>query len=157
MSSNPPVESVNPEAAPVAALVKPKGLTSSDLHTKVSESIAASAPRVIDFVVKTLADKEVDRRASLLLGAIDLATAIKRDLNKIDRPDIVAPRGRDNKPIGEDGYSVNRLKEIKKLTEKLAKVEKAIDFATRETDADWSLLSNLKSEMEKADKGDEAV
>jgi hypothetical protein len=151
--SNSASESSVPAAPQGQQAAKPRGLTSSDLNARVAEAIVGAAPRVLTSVVAVLVDKEINRRAEALLGGIELASQTKSALRKAQEPDVRPSMfTADGKPIGDVGYTKPRLAEIKKLNEKLAKVEKAIDAATRDENPEFNLLYNLKSDIEKAEK-----
>lgn len=143
----------NPNAQPAEPAVKPKGLSSADILSRVSTAIVAAAPRALNSVIDALVSKEIEKRSTAILGGVELASSVRRDLNKAREPDIRPTTFTvDGKPIGEPGWSKPRLAEIKKLTEKLAKIEKVIDGATRDENPDFGPLYNLKSEIEKAEK-----
>lgn len=143
MSSNPSPESVTPvtPAAPSAPL---------KLNADIAAAIAGSGPAVREQVVSSLRSKEVDRRATAVLGGIDLFNQLTGQLKKLDRPDVKPLLGRDGKAIGEGSFTEARLKEIKTLTEKVGKVTKALDAALRDENPDYSPLFNLKGEIDKA-------
>lgn len=126
-------------------------MNSSAIQTQLAAAIAEAAPSVVPAVIKTLVTKEVDRRAALLLSAIDLATSLKRDFTKINRGDITPALNAAGQPVGEALFTKGRLAEIKKLNEKIAKVETAIEAATSDT-PNYDKLAGLKGEMDKADK-----
>jgi hypothetical protein len=144
------------QAKPVAPEVAPKakGVSSIDLNTRIAETIATTAPtRVLDNVVSVLVDKEVEKRATALLGGLELANSTRGALKKAQEPDVRPTAFKsDGSPIGEVGFTKPRLVEQKKLTEKLAKIEKAIEAATREDEPNFGLLYNLKNDIDKAEK-----
>lgn len=129
-------------------------MNTQTISEQVAESIASAAPNVLPSVVKILADRETDRRAKALLAGIEAAFATKKELTKLERPDIKPNLDKDFKPIGEGWFSEARAKEIKKVRERLAKIEKAIEKATPADGAkpDYNELFNLKSLIEQADK-----
>lgn len=157
MSESNPSAPAQPVVQPPAegVVVKSKGLTSSDLNTRVADLIAAEAPAlVLTSVLTTLRTKEVDKRAAALLGGLELANSTRGALSKAKEPDVrptMFTAG--GQPIGESGFSRPRLKEQENLTKKLAKIEKAITAATPTEESglkpDFSLLYNLKSDIEK--------
>lgn len=113
-----------------------------DINIKVTETLALAGNRVLETAIDRLVTAEIEKRSSALHDAIKLAETAQRELYKINKPDQVV-YGLDNKPISE-GYSKVRLEEIKKATEKLAKIEKAVEAATAEK-PDYSKLYELKS------------
>lgn len=145
-----------PQGAPDHALAPaPKPSSPSiTLNERIAALITDTAPaRVLDSVIKTLADKEIEKRAAALLGGLQLANETRGALKKVEEPDQrPSTFDRAGRPIGEAGWSKPRLAEIKKLTEKLTKIDKAIDAATREANPDFGPLYNLKGEIEKAEK-----
>lgn len=116
-------------------------MNTTDINSKVAEAISTAAPKVITTVVSQLADVEINKRVAALSTVIGQVTTLKRDLNKIDRPDVLT-FGRDGKPTGEGTYTKPRVEELNKLVAKIAKYEKAIDKATSET-PDFSEVYNL--------------
>ncbi len=136
-----------PDIAPVIKLSPSIGL-----NERIATMIAESAPtRVLDQTLKVFVDKEIDKRATALVGGINLANETRSALKKAQQPDDQPKTfGLDGKPIGQAGYTKGRLADIKKLTEKLAKIDKAIDAATSDKQ-DYSLLNNLKADIDKAD------
>lgn len=150
-------------------------MNASIIQTTVAARILAAAPAIAESVVEQLKAREVDRRAKALLEAVDAHGKLSGELNKARQPDVrPSTFGLDGKPVGEAGWSKPRLAEIKKLTEKLGKVDKAIEKATRDrvaaipavgvqgqegyvaavagVEPDYSDLFNLKSIIDAADK-----
>lgn len=154
MNTSDAANPANPATAEApAATVKVSAVVT--LNTKIAETIAGSSEVVLNKVIKTLADKEIDKRATSLLAGLEAANAARSELRKLDRPDVKPNLGRDGKPVGEGTYTEARIKEIKKVTEKLAKIERAIDKATDKSD--YADLFNLKSLIEQGDKAAEGV
>lgn len=174
--------SAAPATPQITPIIKPKGLTPTDLTIKVSDIVSTTGgDRVLNQFLKVLVDKEIDKRAVALQGGYELAVQTASALKKAMEPDI-RPTMFDlkGKPVGESGWSKAQLKAQKTLTEKLAKIDKAIDAATRDRvpevadqpavgveggdgyapaikgkpaiEPDFSLLYNLKAEIEKAEK-----
>lgn len=129
-------------------------MNTTTISQQVAEGIVQAAPSILPNVISTLISQETDRRAKALLSGIELALSIKKDLAKIERPDVAPNYGADGKPLGEGAYTKARVGEIKKLRERLAKVEKAIEKATPEGDTkpDYADLFNLKGLIEQAEK-----
>ncbi len=153
MSSNPAQPAPQAPATDATPSVRPSS-PSISLNDRVSTLITDTAPaRVLESVIKTLADKEIDKRATALLGGLNLANETRSALKKAQEPDV-RPTAFTlaGAPIGEVGYSKAKLGEQKKLTEKLAKIDKAIEAATRDANPDFGPLYNLKGEIEKAEK-----
>lgn len=142
-----------PTAPSASVATKPKGLSSADILTRVSTAIVTAAPRVLLSVVDTLVAKEIEKRAAALLGSIELASITRSALRKAQEPDVRPSMfDAEGKAIGPVGWTKPRLAEIKKLTEKLTKIEKVIDLATRDESPEFGGLYNLKVDIEKAEK-----
>lgn len=94
---------------------------------------------VVDKVVDSLVEKEVERRAGALTAAMDLHKNTLKELNKV-RPDVKM-FDEDGKPVHE-GYSKEKLEERKKLVAKIEKIESTIAKATENNE--WSPLFDLK-------------
>lgn len=123
-----------PEAAPAVS-------ASKSIGQKVADQIANAGPVILEKVINNLANLEIEKRATALLNAVNLAVATKRELQKI-KPDIVAYN--DKGEEASANWSKPKLEEKKKLEEKLAKIEKAVDLAVNKND--FSKVSELKSE-----------
>ncbi len=150
--------SSTPNPAPAAPVVPETTVKvtspSLNLNERIATIISESAPaRVLDQTLKVFVDKEVDKRATALIGGINLANETRGALSKAKQPDV-RPTTFDaaGAPMGSPGFTKPALTKIKQLTEKLAKIDKAIEAATRDANPDFSLLYNLKGEIEKADK-----
>lgn len=137
------------DAAPTTVIKSP----SINLNERIATIIAESAPgRVLEQTLKVFVDKEVDKRATALIGGINLANETRGALSKAKQPDV-RPTTFDaaGQPIGQVGFTKPALAKIKQLTEKLAKIDKAIEAATREANPDFGPLHNLKADIDKAD------
>lgn len=106
----------------------------------VAQQIAQAAPAILDKVVTQLAAVEIEKRATALAAAVNSAVATKRELYKV-KPDIVAydESGKETSA----NWSKAKLEEKKKLEEKLAKIDSAIEKALA---GDFSKLLELKAE-----------
>jgi hypothetical protein len=126
-------------------------MQSKDILTKVAEQISAvGSAGVVGQVVKKLADTEVTRRADALYHAIKLVDECRRELNKL-RPDQ-QQFGPDHKLVGET-YSKATMEKRKKLEERTAKLEGAINKATEGDTPDYNVLFNMAKEpLPKDDK-----
>lgn len=119
------------------------------INVAVAEKLSAAGSIVLNSVIDRIAEVEIKRRADALLKAVEAAERLQRDLNKVNRPDQVV-YSTDRKPVSE-GYSKARLDEIEKLTQKLAKIDKAVAKATADK-PDYTDLLNLKTDDNSAAK-----
>lgn len=104
---------------------------SQSIGQKVAANIADAGPAILGKVIDKLASAEIEKRADALLNAVNAAIATKRELYKV-KPDIVAYSG-DGK-VATENWSKAKLDEKKKLEEKLAKIEAAVDKAVNKND-----------------------
>lgn len=131
-------EGANPTPAPAPVVQSPV----KSLLVAVSEKLATAGGSIRESVISRLAQIDIDKRANALFAGIETAVKLNGELNKIDRPDVPANLNAAGQPVGEGLYTKARLEAIKKLKEKIAKVEAAIAAATEK--ADWSKLLTLK-------------
>lgn len=110
--------------------VKTSSLT---INQAVAHSVAeyAKSPKPLETLVSTLANAEIDRRANALLKAFNAAAMTKKEIQKL-KPDNVT-RDEFGKEISV-GYSSAKYEELKKLKEKLAKIEGLISAAVDKAD-----------------------
>lgn len=118
----------------------PQSSTSTDILTTISEQLKTSGDAVRQKVVQGRVDAEVNKRADALEKALKLRTETQVELKKQDKPDNVL-KDKDGKVIHE-AFTDARIKERKKLQEKITKIDKAIDAAFN--DNEWGKLKDLK-------------
>ncbi len=108
-------------------------MNAQSISLRVAQTLLNASAGITDTVVNKLAQREVERRADALLGAVELAGTTANELTKALKPDI-HPTTFDaaGKAIGTPGYSKGQLATQKKLKERAAKIDKAIEKATRE-------------------------
>lgn len=119
-----------PTAEPVSA--------SKSIGIKVAEQIASAGPAILGKVIDKLATVEIEKRADALLNAVNAAVATKRELQKV-KPDNVTYDGEGK--VASETYSKAKIDEKKKLQEKLAKIEAAVEKAVG---GDFSKVLELK-------------
>lgn len=116
-------------------------MNAKSINEVVSEKIKSAGPQpVVDAVVALLVQKENDRRVKALAEALEAAAKAQQELFKV-KPDNVT-FNEDGSPASST-YSKAKLDEKKKLQEKLAKIEKAIENATNTEKPDFSGLYNI--------------
>ena len=133
---NPPVDHETSET-PIAVELR------KEVKAKVEQ--AHQNNEIRERVVNHLTEVEVDRRATLLQSALDKRDELYKELNKV-KPDQVQ--------CNADGQVVNEFftkaqsKKRKDATDKLNKIDKAINKAVTEAD-----YEGLKQTLEKLNKG----
>lgn len=112
----------------------------SSIRDAVRTNLTNTLPaRTRELVVEHFAKMEAEKQGTALIKGLDKLSALERDLNKINRPDV--------KTYNEDGseasstWSKDRLDERKKLSEQIEKLSKAIDKA--DDKGDFADLYNL--------------
>lgn len=109
------------------------------INVAVAEKIAAVGSKIaIDTVVDNLVKTEVNRRADALEKVLKLHEDTFREIRKV-KPDQVTYNLDGTKAT--ETYSKAAIDNNKKLTEKLAKIEKAVVNATDNNQ--WSDVYNL--------------
>lgn len=74
-------------------------------------------------VIETLVKRKLDKVTEAMVKLMDLIEQERRNLNKINRPDIIALNA-EGKSSREE-YTPGRLQEINKMKQKIEKMEKA--------------------------------
>lgn len=98
----------------------------NSVQIKVAENIANIAPKVEDQVVEVIVERELEKRATAIVKAMDILSKFEIDLKKI-KPDQTSFSETGEK-ISES-YSKAKLEEKNKLTQKIDKNTKAINKA----------------------------
>jgi len=97
----------------------------------IREAVAASlknlGTRTRESVVEHFAAERAQKQATALIKGLDKLTALERDLNKINRPDVVNYDGNGDALPGV--FSKERIEERKKLNEQIEKLTNAINKA----------------------------
>lgn len=109
------------------------------IQTKVIEQIGNISPKVENAVVEILVDRELVKRSRALVIVIDMLSEAEGQLRKM-KPDQVFYDA-DGKETAS-AFSKAKNDESKKLKEKIAKFEKAIDKAIS---GDFSDVYNIQN------------
>jgi len=139
----PGVEQVNPPVdheiseTPIAVALR------SEVKDRVKD--ASTNGTIREMVVDSLTEVEVNRRAKLLESALDKRDQLYKELNGI-KPDQVQCDA--NGAVANEFWTKGQAKKRQQATEKLNKLDKAIDKAV--TDADYD---NLKKVLDKLSGG----
>lgn len=106
----------------------------------VAGNIASLSTAVEASVVGVLTEQVKEKRVKAILSGLDLKEAVEKDLKK-SKPDQQS-FGPDNKLLSET-YSKKAMEDKKKLEEKLANIEKALNAALDATAPDYKKLFEL--------------
>ena len=109
------------------------------INEAIADQIAGSSTVVREIVIRTMVDAEVNRRTNMLVEAIQKAEQQRRELRKF-KPDQISYT--ENGEVASATWSKEVLEDKKKATEKLEKLERAIEKAL--TAGEFNDLSNLK-------------
>ena len=96
------------------------------IRDAVAAKIAASNDTVHDRIIDILTTKEVERRVDGILKALEERDKLDKELRKI-KPDVQTFN--EDGSVKDSAYSKGKLDERKKVTERLSKVETAINEA----------------------------
>lgn len=124
----------------------------NSVQIKVAESITNIAPKVEDKVVDALVDRELEKRSTALVSAMDKLTKLETELNKF-KADQVSYNDAGEKV--SETFSKAKLEERTKLNGKIIKMTNAINKALEKSD--FSDVYNIdKSGDDKKQGSDEA-
>lgn len=114
-------------------------MTPKSINIAVAEQVEKlGSAKVVDTVVEKLVTAEVTRRADALAAAIKLSEDTLREQRKASKPDQVALTTEGQKV---ETYSPKAYEALKKLNEKISKIEKVVQNATE--NGDWGKLYEL--------------
>jgi len=133
---NPPVDHETSET-PIAVELR------KEVKAKVEQ--AHQNNEIRERVVNHLTEVELERRATLLQSALDKRDEVYKELNKV-RPDLV--QYTEGGQVVNEFFSKEQSKKRKDATEKLNKIDRAIDKAVNDADYD-----GLKQALDKLSKG----
>lgn len=91
-------------------------------------------------MVEARVKAEVEKRATALDKALSVRSQVASELKKQDRPDVKTYNG--DGTVASETYSEERFKEVKKLKEKLGKIDKTINLALN--NSEWGKLNEVK-------------
>lgn len=117
----------------------------SNVFDRVKQTVGSSAQQIQDELVNLLVRRELDKRVSLLDSALSKLDELRKNLNKI-KPDNVLYD--ETGAIVQNSYTKAKLDEKKKATEKVEKLDKAIESALALSAPD--AFQKLKEAVEKS-------
>lgn len=115
------------------------------LRDRINQEIASSSGPILERVVGHYVEAERDRRAKLLIAAVNTMREIEVDLRKVGRGDVTHYDAAGN--VVNEVYTKARLGEIKKLNERKTK----LDFALKKAIGDNATNDDF-AKLEKATK-----
>jgi hypothetical protein len=101
----------------------------TSVQTKIAEALSAISGEVEDKVVETFVDREVEKRSTAMVMAIEKVSKFVDDLKKIDRPDNVVYDADGQVIESFSTFSKKRTDERKKLNDQINKLTNAINKA----------------------------
>ena len=104
----------------------------NDIQTEVATRLSSLSKVVYDELVNNLVTAETTRRVDAVTTVFNKAAGLKKDLQKINRPDqqLFTADG----TVASEAYSKSRLEEIKKLNEQIGKLDQALAAAFDKND-----------------------
>jgi hypothetical protein len=106
------------------------------IQQKVATKIAESGPAVEDIIVGKLVQAELSKRTELVMKGMGILDTLRKDLKKIDKPDIEGTFNAEGQPNNDAKYTKGKIDEITKAKQKVEKLTKAIDEALEKNDGD---------------------
>ena len=114
----------------------------------VAERLAKIGPEIEGRVVEILAEKELAKRETQIVAAYSEFDTLNKRFKRINRGDIQTFDAKG--AVASESYSKPRLKEIKEVSERLAKIENAIGKAL--IDSNFEPLDKLGGPMKVANE-----
>lgn len=121
------------------------------IRSKIKDAIKEKANiAAVDAVVEASVKREIERRSDIIEKGLDAWSKANRELEKINRGDLVTfepvldKEGKDTgvEPVKVTKYSEARMKEIQKIKEQIAKLDMALLKALGE-EANYEKLQSL--------------
>lgn len=103
----------------------------SNINQEVAKRIASSGADITERVIAHLAEEEIKRRADKVVQTVVEINKLTKSLDKV-QPDVVSYN--EDGTVANKAWSKNKLEEKKKLTDKIAKLQKALDKALDQSD-----------------------
>ena len=114
-------------------------MTPKSINIAVAEQVAKlGSEKVVNAVVEKLVAAEVTKRADALAAAIKLSEDMLREQRKAEKYDVVTL---DAVGAKSEAYSAKAYETLKKLKEKLARIDTIVTNATEKSD--WGKLYEL--------------
>ena len=114
-------------------------MTPKSINITVAEQVAKlGSEKVVNAVVEKLVAAEVTKRADALAAAIKLSEDMLREQRKAEKYDVVTL---DAVGAKSEAYSAKAYETLKKLKEKLARIDTIVTNATEKND--WGKLYEL--------------
>lgn len=115
------------------------------IQNKIAEQISTLAPAVEDEVVKALVNRQLNKRSTAVVSAVDLLERLEIDLRKINPEKTYDKDGN----VVSEYYTKQKLEERNKLLQKIEKLNKALNKALEKSD--YGDLYNLGSGESKSE------
>lgn len=95
------------------------------LNECIKSTVSGATESIRNTVVNHYANKEIERRANLIVEALANANRLQAEHKKI-QPDIAGTFGADGVAIAQPSYSKNQLEKIKKSNETMTNLDNAV-------------------------------
>jgi len=117
------------------------------LRERVEQSIAGSAPVIVNKVIAKFVDEEIDRRAGLVVQGITRLRQLETDFAKTNKPDQVFYDAAGVET--QSTYTKGKLDAINKAKKEVTKLSEALDKAINSGD-----YKGLEETLKKGGKPD---
>jgi hypothetical protein len=97
------------------------------IQEAVAEKVVKNGQNVATIVIDKLAEIEIQKRVDIITKSVLKEDQLEKDLKKINKNDIIQYQHVGNQPM--EAMSKTRWDEIKKMKEKIAKLQQSIEFA----------------------------
>ena len=117
-------------------------MTKKDIQESVAARFTKMGPELVEFAITKIVEEEVQKRGKQVTDAFIEHESLMKRYNRMNRPDVFR-KDREGKMIeGSEGYSDERLKELKQVSERMEKIDKALEDAF---ESKFDRLDNLGS------------
>ena len=119
------------------------------IEEAVAERFAKLGGEVADAAINILVEKELDKRKVQVVSAFSEYDELQKRLRRLDKGDVLSYNG--DGSVATQAFSKQRLDELKKVKERMAKLEKALEDAI--ANSDFKKLNELGNAPKFSDKG----
>jgi hypothetical protein len=119
------------------------------IEEAVAGRFAKLGGEVADAAINILVEKELDKRKVQVVSAFSEYDELQKRLRRLDKGDVLSYNG--DGSVATQAFSKQRLDELKKVRERMAKLEKALEDAI--ANSDFKKLNELGNAPKFSDKG----
>jgi hypothetical protein len=124
-------------------------MSAKTIEEAVTERLGKLGPAVLDASIEVLIEKELDKRKTQVVSAFTEYDELQKRLRRLEKGDLIAYNG--DGSIKEASFSKGRLDELKKVRDRMAKIEAALEQGI--SASDFKKLNDLGGPLKLDNKG----